>query len=275
MAFGIKKVIERLLIFFIGVPLITGLVLFLPFRSHLALNVVVVVFTALGALEFSAMLEKKRLPLSKAEALTLGALMPGAAALAVSFNLGPGIEPFVFMAGASWALLSRVFSPGETLENFACRLAAGFAVLLYPGMFLYWLVKMSAWENAGGLILVFLLTSIAGDSTAWAAGMLFGQGNRGIVPASPNKSLAGFIGGIAGPVIVSSGAALLLPALFVPRFGPLFGLPPALPAGFLLGLFTGIAAMLGDLAESAIKRSAGFKDSGHIMPGRGGGAGFH
>jgi phosphatidate cytidylyltransferase len=38
----------------------------------------------------------------------------------------------------------------------------------------------------------------------------------------------------------------------------------------MLGLFTGIAAVLGDLAESALKRSAGVKDSGSLIPGRGG-----
>jgi phosphatidate cytidylyltransferase len=102
------------------------------------------------------------------------------------------------------------------------------------------------------------------DSAAWAAGMLFGSGNRGIIPASPNKSVAGFIGGTAAAVLAGLGGVLLFPAVFAPKL-----LPP-LPSGLILGLFLGAAASLGDLMESALKRSSGIKDSGSIIPGRGG-----
>jgi phosphatidate cytidylyltransferase len=104
--------------------------------------------------------------------------------------------------------------------------------------------------------------------------MLFGKNNRGIIPASPNKSAAGFIGGTLGSIIITAGAVLLAPAFFASRYAygaaSGNGIVPSLCAAAALGLFTGIAAMLGDLCESAIKRSAGVKDSGNIMLGRGG-----
>ena len=265
-----RKIIERLLVFLIGIPLIVLLVLFLPYYHHLALNIVVIVFTGLGALEFSAMLKTKGLSISKAEAFILGVLAPVSETLVISFNGNEKIVPFIFMAGAGWALLSRIFSKTESLGVFAGHLTACFAVLIYPGVFMYWLVKMNGWENAGVFVLVFLLTCIGNDSSAWAAGMLFGKGNRGIIPASPNKSAAGFIGGTAGSIIVSAGAVLIVPGFFVPRHNFVSGILPAPLAGIILGLLTGLAAMSGDLCESAIKRSAGFKDSGNIMLGRGG-----
>ncbi|MDR0495298.1 MAG: phosphatidate cytidylyltransferase, partial [Treponema sp.] len=73
--------------------------------------------------------------------------------------------------------------------------------------------------------------------------------------------IAGFIGGIFASVVVGTGAALIFPEIFVS------GSPIA---GSLLGLLTGLAAAFGDLGESAIKRSSGIKDSGTIIPGRGG-----
>jgi phosphatidate cytidylyltransferase len=63
---------------------------------------------------------------------------------------------------------------------------------------------------------------------------------------------------------VGIGAALFFPLEFSPsRFS-------APVSGILLGLVSGIAGTLGDLGESALKRSVGMKDSGTIMPGRGG-----
>jgi phosphatidate cytidylyltransferase len=135
-------------------------------------------------------------------------------------------------------------------------------VLIYPGALLAWVCGMGTWDSE--IILLFLLIPMANDGTAWAAGMLFGKGNQGIVPVSPNKSIAGFIGGLLASVLVGALAVLFLPDIFRPKLES-----PAM-AGVLLGLITGIFANLGDLCESAVKRSAGYKDSGKMFPGRGG-----
>jgi phosphatidate cytidylyltransferase len=262
-----KKVVERLLIFIIGIPAIICLVLLLPFYRHLFLNIFIILFSAAGAVEFSLLLEKKGLFITKTEAFILGTLAPAAFTLTVSFNLPEWIIPLVFMAGTGWILLSRAFSRLEKIESCANRIAAGFSILIYPGLFMSWLVKMSVWENSG-VILLFLFITFGSDSTAWLVGNLFGANNRGIIAASPNKSIAGFIGGIIGSIIVSGGAALLFPSVF-PAEKAIYTCGFAVTA-VLLGFFTGIAAALGDLAESTIKRSCGVKDSGTLMPGRGG-----
>jgi len=261
-----SKLVQRLLIFILGVPAVAALVLLLPWHSHLALNLVVVAFAAGAAAEFSVMLSRRNMAIPKAEAAVLGALLPAAAVAAVMFGLdSAALVAAAATLGVSWLLLSRVFSRGEKLDNFAASVAAGVSAMLYPGLFLTWLLAMTGWDNSGVVIITFLVAVFGGDSLAWATGMLFGKNNRGVVPASPNKSLAGFAGGVLGPVIVGTSAALLLPAVFVPAT-PL----PAAAAGAVLGLLTGCAAILGDLAESAFKRSTGIKDSGSVIMGRGG-----
>ena len=260
-----KKLIERLLTFFIGIPAVVVVVLFLPFRQHLPLNIVVIIFSAIGAFEFSSMLKKKQLYITKIESLFLGALAPAALTLSISFNIPQWIVPLLIMTGIGWTLLSRVFSSLEKMETITNRLAAGFSVMIYPGFFMYWLVKMTSWENSGVIILIFLMIVLGCDASAWLAGSLFGTNNRGIIAASPNKSIAGFIGGITGSIIVAGGAALIIPGVFVTHAEL-----SAVFSAILLGICTGIAASLGDLAESAIKRSCDTKDSGKLMFGRGG-----
>jgi phosphatidate cytidylyltransferase len=259
-----KKLIQRLLVFVIGLPLIFAIVYFLPHYNQLALNIAVVVSSALGAVEFSGMLEKKNLVISRTEALVLGALGPAAMTAAAVFDPDYPIIHAVFLGGVSWLLVSGIFYRAESLDRFISRLCAGFCVLIYPGLLMEWIIRMGLFEKSRVIILVFLATVFANDSLAWAAGMLFGKGNRGIIPASPNKSVAGFIGGTTASVFVGAWAALCLPGAFTPRRAP------ALAAGMILGLLSGAAASLGDLGESAIKRSSGIKDSGFIMPGRGG-----
>ena len=259
-----KKLIQRLLMFFIGLPLVVFLVVFLPQKNHLAINIIVILLSALGALEFANMLREKELRLHPAAALVLGALGPAAMTLAVSFGAGGQLIPAVFILGAAGCLISGAFAAKDRLREVINHISAGFSVMLYPGLFMAWIIRMSLLPRADMVILIFLLTVFANDSIAWAVGMLFGGGNRGAVPASPNKSIAGFTGGFAASILVGVGAVLFIPDAFNPS-----RLPPLI-AGVIIGFVPGAAAALGDLAESAMKRSARIKDSGTIIPGRGG-----
>ena len=258
-----KKIIQRLLVFAVGLPLITGITLFLPHFNHLVLNVVVIGFSALGALEFAAILKPKGMSVRPAEALILGALAPAVMTVQGSLGNGPVLSAALVL-GALWLPVSRVFSPEEKLKDYTERTAAGFSLILYPGLFMAFIVRMSGFPQAGVVILAFLLIVFANDSAAWALGMVFGKGNRGVIPASPNKSIAGFIGGVTVSILVGAGAELCIRSAFVSR------LLPAPLGGTIAGLCTGIAANLGDLVESAMKRSSGMKDSGKLIPGRGG-----
>jgi phosphatidate cytidylyltransferase len=98
------------------------------------------------------------------------------------------------------------------------------------------------------------------DMAAYFAGSLWGGSTRLGLPVSPQKSIVGFIAGVFGTLLV-----VITFHLAAPDFLP-FGLPLKL----LLGFGMGVLIILGDLVESGLKRSAGVKDSGIVIPGRGG-----
>ena len=260
------KVIQRLLTFFIGLPLVAALIIFLPQYNHLALNIFVIIVSSVGAVEFALMLRAKGFPVYVGEAAVLGALSPLAATLIVSFDTNSQVTQFLFILGASWVLVSEIFYH-KSRDDFSLvlnRLTASFSVMIYPGLLLSWVVNMSALEHSTFVILAYALTVMANDSLAWVTGMLFGKNNRGVFSVSPNKSIAGYIGGMAASIGVCIAIVYIVPDAFVPDQ------IAKLPSAILLGFFSGIAVILGDLSESAIKRSSGFKDSGRLMPGRGG-----
>ncbi|MDR2499800.1 MAG: phosphatidate cytidylyltransferase [Treponema sp.] len=256
--------IQRLLLFAITLPLAAAMILLVPYRNHLIVNISAVVLSALGSMEFGMLLQKRGRAVHPLEALALGSLAPLGITLQVSFGVHPALFPALLAAGAAWPLISPVFSPAGAFKDAIHAMAAGFSTLIYPGLFMLWIIRMAQFAHAGIIILVFLLMVVGNDSSAWAAGMLFGKGNRGIIPVSPNKSLAGFIGGMFTALLVGAAAVFLTPQAFVCKK------IPSLAAGILLGAGSGIAANLGDLAESVMKRSVDVKDSGFIVPGRGG-----
>ena len=258
-----NKLVQRLLVFIIGLPLVFGLVVCLPQKNHLAVNVAVILLSALGAAEFAGMLRKSAPAVSPPAAALLGGLAPAAMTLMVSLGFGGQAIPLALVLGGSCLLISGICVAAARFDGVISRIGSGLAVMIYPGLFMAWIVRMSLFPRSDLVILMFLLTIIANDSAGWALGMLFGRNNRGIIPASPNKSVAGFLGGFAASILVGLGATRFAPETFPSR------LAAPLP-GIILGFVTGLAGALGDLGESAIKRSAKIKDSGTIIPGRGG-----
>jgi len=116
----------------------------------------------------------------------------------------------------------------------------------------------------GGLLLVALPLAATwiGDAAAFFGGRAWGKG--GLAPTiSPKKSWAGVWTGLLG-----AGAAGLIWWLVARAVLPAQPLGPVTAAA--VGVFLGVCAILGDLAESLLKREAGVKDSGTLFPGHGG-----
>jgi phosphatidate cytidylyltransferase len=106
------------------------------------------------------------------------------------------------------------------------------------------------------MVLVLMGTIWAGDAAAYYGGRALGR--HKLAPTiSPNKTVEGSIAGLAGSVLAGVGLGTLL-----------LSFPLALLA--VASFAAGIAGQLGDLAESALKRSAGVKDSSSLLPGHGG-----
>ena len=115
------------------------------------------------------------------------------------------------------------------------------------------------------MLLIFVFTtSVGGDTFAYFVGRAVG-GPKLCPHISPNKTIAGGIGGLAGSVGVTVLAGLIF-QWAAPDFA---GFPP-LWANALAGLVGGVGAQLGDLFASLVKRHCKLKDFGHIFPGHGG-----
>ncbi len=162
-----------------------------------------------------------------------------------------------------------------TFDKAISRTASSFAVIMYPGYLVMYLAIMTVWHDAGTILSLFFLMVFGCDSIAWLFGVLLGKNNRGLVPASPKKSIAGFIGAanaffvIGDEIVTSALNGSILPGIaFYVYFPAVFG--GSLWKILLLGVMTAAASIVGDIIESVLKRSAGVKDSGSIIPGRGG-----
>jgi phosphatidate cytidylyltransferase len=125
-----------------------------------------------------------------------------------------------------------------------------------PGLFATGLFPWDPAPHGLAWTLTVILATWLGDSTALLVGRAVGRRPLNRV-VSPKKTVEGAIGGLAASAIVSS-------ACFVT-----FGLGDWW-LGALVGGLIGAAGQLGDLAESFLKRQAGVKDSGNMIPGHGG-----
>ena len=117
-------------------------------------------------------------------------------------------------------------------------------------------------RNSGqlGMSLCFLLagTIWCGDTGAYLIGRAVGKHKLG-TPVSPRKTIEGTIGGLVVGTLVGFLLGMLL-------------LKDTVPLGHiaLIGLLLTVMGQLGDLSESLMKRTAGVKDSGDVIPGHGG-----
>lgn len=131
---------------------------------------------------------------------------------------------------------------------------------LYTALPLSTMVIMRGFQPniMGAILTLAVMSSIwANDTLAYFVGSRFGR--HKLAPRiSPNKSIEGFWGGIAGSIAVWVVAA----AFHVAGMSIVHGL--------IAGPLVGVCAVAGDLFESRIKRGVGVKDSGNIMPGHGG-----
>lgn len=118
---------------------------------------------------------------------------------------------------------------------------------------------------SGGLLLLLpVFLTWASDIGAYAVGRTMGR-HKLIPSVSPGKTVEGSIGGLVASMFV---AWLYTATVLRPDAHLAFRYPPM---GILLfGALVSVAAQVGDLAESLLKREAGVKDSSHIIPGHGG-----
>lgn len=159
---------------------------------------------------------------------------------------------------ATTAFIYRRASDIQVASNKLLNVLAGFLYLALPGICLVKFALMNFGEIHRSAQLYFCLATILmGDTGAYFVGVRFGK-HKLFPLVSPKKSLEGSIGGLFFSMIT----ALVLNFFFQLPFPGWFAI--------LTGLCIGVAGQIGDLMESAFKRSGGFKDSGNLLPGHGG-----
>jgi phosphatidate cytidylyltransferase len=166
----------------------------------------------------------------------------------------------VVVIAAFLAEMIRFQEPGSSLG----RISATILIASYLGVLPGFLVRLR-WQPAGsgtidpGVIALALTIFVPKccDIGAYTAGRLFGRHPMAPV-LSPKKTWEGAVGGVAASIAVAIGINRIAPVLD----------GPAATIGF--GVSVGIAGMLGDLAESLIKRDCKQKDASQAVPGFGG-----
>lgn len=254
-----NKVIKRLLVFFIGIPLIF-LIVSCDYLNHLPLQILFGIFAVLGANEFCDMCLKSNKPIFTKEIILIAvALLPFTSYIFVLSNISLTLIQWFYLLEAIFILGIECFI-SKSFENSIQKISNTLLIIFYCGYFMTFLTRIISVENSTYIFILYLIYVFMCDSCGWFFGMLFGKNNRGFINASPNKSIIGFIGGIVGAIICGLIYKLIFPEIITTTFCKLI----------ILGLVTSIASIIGDLIESVFKRSCNVKDSGILMPGRGG-----
>jgi len=177
--------------------------------------------------------------------------------ISVGFYRHDLVEGSLLLIGAVMTiLLFHLFSSKDLTSSLIDSSVVLFG-LAYVGWFLGHLILIRDFEDGGKAIFFLFLVTWAGDTGAYYVGRSIGV--RKLSPVvSPNKTIEGLVGGILTSMMV----ALLARAWFFPALNRRECL--------LIGFLFGVLGQLGDLAESMLKRGAGIKDSGTIVPAHGG-----
>jgi phosphatidate cytidylyltransferase len=231
--------LKRLIVAAIALPLFYLYISKLPPVFFLVLLTLV---SALAQMEFHSMYKTKRL-------ISFMGIISG-----ILLLCSPLIQPLAFIFAFMLISSVRLFlikDPSSSLNDIAPAVT-GF--LYIPTLLLtQWYLRLKGYEW-----ILFLYGCVwASDSLAYYIGK--GMGKRKLYKeVSPNKTLAGAFGSVAGGIL----SALLMGKLLLNNI--------TIPALILMGSAIGSVTIVGDLVESMFKRDAGVKDSGSFIPGHGG-----
>ncbi len=248
--------------------------LVLRFASGAILFPLAVWFTFLGGMPF-ALLASAAAAIAASELVLMfggigagevfGVAVAGAIPLMSAFgtegDLLPGWSGLGLAAATVAVLVFFLFRRGP-LEKVPLRLAVVVLSWFYCGLLIASVVGLRLRHGVGWVILAFAVTW-GNDTFAYFAGHAFGK-HKLYERISPKKTWEGFLGGAVGSIVCAVAARAILAA----TTGELAEV--GLGATLVTGAGAALLGPLGDLSESMVKRAAGVKDSGKIIPGHGG-----
>lgn len=233
-----------------GTALLLGAVILIAlfWGGVVGLAIVMALIATLATIEFYAIVRRERRLPSELIGLTAVVAMPFAAAAYGAVGL-TAVMGILVISAFFWHVMIRqirLTDTGVTLFG-----------AIYVGFTLAHVVLVREFGDGMWLTLVMIVSVWANDSFAYIAGSAFGK-HKMAPRISPKKSWEGFVAGTVGTT------AVWLLATQLPGIELAFGWRLA------IGLAASVAAVIGDLAESRIKREVGVKDSGTLLPGHGG-----
>jgi phosphatidate cytidylyltransferase len=251
---------KRVLTAAVLIPLVL-VVVFLGPRWQWIFTVVTAVVAALASWEYLTLAQQKG---AQAPRLAVGIAI--AVLFAATLEWPDEVASVFVMLSLALLLFCTFSSPVARVLPDASN--AVFC-LLYTGFTLTSLPALHAQHNGPSLVVFLLCVVWAGDIAALYIGRPFGR--HKLAPTlSPNKTWEGTIASVAGSLLVAGGLLGISEYLAGWNSVALSYADEAWWYWMVLAVIVNIAAQVGDLAESALKRSAGVKDSGTLLPGHGG-----
>lgn len=251
-------------------------------KSDLSITILLAILVGLALFEFYGMAEKKGLKPAKATGIIAGMTLVFLTYAQLNWG-NPELRWYSEFSpswlGLQYVVLAALVFLAFFAESWRRDLALGIeniSVTVFGVIYIWFLssyllalrhlggTQGSLYLNAGNWVevgqyclLTCVIVSKSGDIGAYTFGRIFGRVK--LAPGiSPGKTIEGAFGGL----VLSAGVSLGL------SFSA-WGIIPPIKA-VVFGVVVGVAAQMGDLAESMLKRSCGVKDSGHVIPGFGG-----
>jgi len=254
---------KRVLTALILIPLVLALVFLGP---KWLLTLAIAGVALLAAWEFLELARRSGANPPRLAVLAAIAGLFAALLLADNFEWLHQTETVFGILSLSLLVYCTFFKP---VEQVLADAATSVFCLFYVGLTLTALLMLREETNGSSLVTFLLCAVWAGDIVALYVGRALGR--HKLAPRlSPNKTWEGALGSVAGSLL-ATGGLLALAHLFAARWDKVWlSYPEDIWYWMGLAVLVNIAAQGGDLAESALKRSAGVKDSGSLLPGHGG-----
>jgi phosphatidate cytidylyltransferase len=215
-----------------------------------AFGIVILIITLVGAVEFSNLARRAGAEVS----LPIVFAACGAYPILAYLGLLGRYEPAVV---AAIVLAAFVAALPASLERYAGRVAMTVLGALYVGKLLSYFILVRGLPHGGRLVLWLVIIVVLTDTAGMIAGLGFGH-HLLAARLSPGKT---WEGAVAALIVAGVAGFIMWWAIGVK--GPWW-------ASLAVPIAVSIAAQFGDLVESALKRNAQVKDSGHLLAGHGG-----
>jgi len=247
---------KRILVAVIFVPILFFIMVFLP---SIVWTIVVAAISAMAAYELLRATGEGKVNVAMKVATIVAAVVIPISCWRGKGAATIGLAAFVVLACSFQQGILAYDEKGGSIGFYHILLTLFGGVVIPAG--LSSLVALKCMEQGRFLVLFAVLLTFITDGGAYFAGVFLGK-HRGITQVSPNKSLEGYIGGLAAGIVFAIVYGLVISAIT--------GRAVNYISFALCGLVGALVTELGDLSFSLVKRQYGVKDYGNLLPGHGG-----